>query len=120
MREVSSFKTLLYKFEVLGDVDTELVMPVSIDDEGLLTLPVGSSIQDYYTKQERESLVVDDLAVRRRLVSYGIPYGLHDSALYFSLRSSLLNRMNRFVSEKPVRRFIFGGPLIMTNHYRVD
>lgn len=47
-------------------------------------------------------------------------FTIFDSSLFFSMRSTLLDQHSRLVKEKPVRRIIFDGPLIMTNHYRAD
>jgi hypothetical protein len=47
-------------------------------------------------------------------------FTIFDSSLFFDMRTTLLNQHDRLVSEKPVRRLIFDGPLIMTNHYRAD
>lgn len=47
-------------------------------------------------------------------------YSVNDSRLFFLMRETILSMEDRILEDKPVRRFLFNGPLVMTNHYRAD
>jgi len=47
-------------------------------------------------------------------------YLLRDSNLFHLMRKTLFENLQRIEGDKPVRRYVFDGPLIMTNHYRSD
>jgi hypothetical protein len=43
-----------------------------------------------------------------------------DSLLYWIMRETVLSYHDRVLEQKPVRRFIYNGPLVHFNHYRAD
>jgi len=48
----------------------------------------------------------------------GFDLDIKDSPLYLSILDHYWSSVGDLISRKPVRRFLFDGPLVFTNYYR--
>jgi len=90
---LKTFNRVIHDYEVVSETPTHLVTAPMEERPDLLKLP---------------------------LIEPGVPWLITDSRLFHLLRETLLSREQSLLESKPVRRFIYDGPIVHFNHYRAD